>query len=278
MSKRPSIISGLVRTLRPTALAPMDSRQVELFPLTTSVEIPAADLSADAWGWVEASDLHDYIVKTDERGGPGIRASEWIGTHLAEELNMPCPTAKVIELNNGTLCFGSRKICGIADLAITAQILTSTTLGSGAASIPGLQSLLSALYVADMFLLNVDRHDENYLSVDDRGTRRFYAIDFGRSLFWHPNGLFGFPLVTQPTRTTFKRIVARHGFDMGAANAMLDRLASLGSEKLRAALSTMPDSWLETTRRVEFIGWWEGDERQRRVAALREGLSNGTLL
>ncbi|MGX9116414.1 HipA family kinase [Mesorhizobium sp. BHbsci] len=233
--------------------------------------------TADAWGRVEASDSHVYLVKTDERGGKAIRASEWVGTRLAEELNMPCPTPKVIRLSDGQLCFGSRIISGIADVARTSQILTSATVGLGATPIPGLQGLLSALYTFDMFINNVDRHDENYLSVEDRGTRRFYAIDFGRSLFWHDR-LDGFPAPTQLTRITFKKIVQRHGFDLAAANAMIDRLAGIGSEKISAAFSSMPDSWLEQAARLEFTNWWENGERQRRLDALRKGLSDASLI
>lgn len=252
-------------------------RQAELLPLTTLTEMPDTTGTADAWGRVEASDSQLYLVKTDERGGKGIRASEWVGTHLAEELNMPCPTPKIIQLADGKLCFGSRIISGIADAAKTSQILTSVTAGLGAIPIPGLQALLSALYAFDMFINNVDRHDENYLSVDDRGTRRFFAIDFGRSLFWHGR-LETFPLPTQLTRITFRKIVQRHGFDLAAANAMIDRLAEIGSEKISAAFSSMPESWLEQAARVEFTNWWENGERQRRLEALRKGLSDASLI
>lgn len=278
MSRGSSAKPVSVAVIRPGLLPFMPvERQVELFPLTTLIEMPDTTGTADAWGRVEASDSHLYLVKTDERGGKAIRASEWVGTRLAEELNMPCPTPKIIQLSDGRLCFGSRIISGIADVAKTSQILTSVTVGTGVTPILGLQALLSALYAFDMFTNNVDRHDENYLSIEDRGTRRFYAIDFGRSLFWHGK-LDNFPTATQLTRITFKKIVQRHGYDPAAANAMLDRLAEIGSDKISAAFSSMPDSWLEQAARVEFTSWWENGERQRRIDALRKGLSDASLI
>lgn len=278
MSRGSSAKLASVAVIRPglLPLIPVE-RQAELFPLTALTEMPDTSGTADAWGYVEASDSHLYLVKTDDRGGKAIRASEWVGTRLAEELNMPCPTPKIIQLSDGQLCFGSRIISGISDAAKTSQILSSVTIGTGAAPIPGLQALLSALYAFDMFTNNVDRHDENYLSIEDRGTRRFYAIDFGRSLFWHGR-LETFPEPTQQTRITFRKIVQRHGFDLAAANAMLDRLAEIGSEKVTAALSSMPDSWLEQAARLEFTNWWENGERQRRLDALRKGLSDASLI
>lgn len=251
--------------------------QPDLFPLRTQIEYTNSTTTADAICRVQAADSHDYIVKSDDRGGQGVCASEWLGTHLAEELNMPCPTPKVVQMNDGELCFGSRIITGTADNAVTTAILTSVSVGTGAGPILGLSALLSALYAFDMFIHNVDRHDQNYLSVDDRGTRRFYAIDFGRSLFWN-GSLSGFPTAPQPTVTTFRQIVVRHGFDLAAALAVVERLSELGVAKIEAAFSTMPASWLDQTKRREFISWWKDNGRHERLQKLREGLTNGTLL
>lgn len=277
MSRGSAGKQGLVVTIRPAVL-PIHSveRQADLFPLTTQIEFPDVTGTADAWGRVEASDSHIYVVKTDERG-LWVRASEWVGTRLAEEMNMPCPTPKIIQLSDGQLGFGSRVITGTSDAAKTTQILTSVTVGTGVTPIPGLKALLSSLFAFDMFINNIDRHDENYLSVDDRGTRRFYAIDFGRSLFWG-GALTTFPHANHMTRRTFRNIVQRHGFDPTAANSMLDRLGEIGSVKIEAAFSSMPDSWLEKAARQEFTDWWENGGRHTRLDALRKGLADGSLI
>jgi hypothetical protein len=277
MTRGPINQGAVVAIARPDLLLPIhEGRQVELFPLDTIVEFPDCTGTADAWGRVQASDTHMYLVKTDERG-KYVRASEWVGTRLAEELNMPCPTPKIVQLSDGQIGFGSRIVSGIADAIVTSQILTSVTVGTGAAPIPGLRSLLSALFAYDMFTNNVDRHDENYVSVDDSGTRRFFAIDFGRSLFWGGK-LTGFPSSHHPTRATFKQISGRHGFDMPAAIAMINRLGAVAPELIMSIMSTMPREWLEQTARDEFVDWWKGDERQERLNKLREGLEDGSLL
>ena len=86
-----------------------DGVQLELFPLGTLIEKPNTTGTADAWGEVEATDTHNYIVKTDNCGAH-VRASEWIGTHIAELLLMPCATPKIIRMQTGELFFGSRMI------------------------------------------------------------------------------------------------------------------------------------------------------------------------
>lgn len=278
MSKGLPARTGQIIAIRPAVL-PVGSidRQEELFALQARVELPDVGNTADAWGRVEASDSHSYLVKTDDRGGPGIRASEWVATRLAEELNMACPTPKIIQLSDGQLGFGSRIIGGLADAAITTQILTSATIGTGTNNYPGLQALLSSLYAFDMFVNNVDRHDENYISIDDRGTRRFYIIDFGRSLFWNWP-IASFPMASQPTRITFKKIVRRHGFDAGAAYAMLDRIANVRTSNVNAIVSAMPESWLDRATRDQFTVWWDNGGKLERIAALREGIADGSLI
>lgn len=278
MTNRPPAKALPVATIRPAVLSVRrGERQDELFPLTTVIEMPDHGSTADVWGKVQAVDTQIYLVKTDERGAGPIRASEWVGTLLAEEMNMPCATPKVIRLSDGQLGFGSRWIGSVADAAITSQILTCTTVGTGTKPVPGLAALLSALFAFDMFINNVDRHDENYISVDHNGTRRFYAIDFGRSLFWRPD-MDEFPLPSQPTRVTFRRIAQRHGLDKSAALAMVDRLSGLGPRLISSILSSMPVEWLDRAKRETFLDWWQSEARQQRLERLRVGLIDGTLL
>jgi hypothetical protein len=133
---------------------------------------------------VEADDGFRYYIKGDAHGRR-VRASEWITTHIAEEVHIGAPPPMVIELQNGDIVFGSRRIAGVADAAITTAFLTATTLSNADDAPRALLQLLSAIYALDMFVFNDDRHLGNYLSVDDNGTRRLYTFDFSRALFWH---------------------------------------------------------------------------------------------
>jgi hypothetical protein len=87
-----------------------------------------------------------------------------------------------------------------------------------------------------------------------------------------------FPQPTQHTRSTFRCIVQRHGFDLAAANSVLERLSEIGSVKIESAFSTMPESWLENETRREFIEWWRNGGRHARIDALRRGIADGSLI
>lgn len=249
--------------------------QGELFPLATILEAPN-EQTADAWGEVIAEDGHRYTVKAD-KGGQFVRAAEWIFTHIAERLNISCATPKIIKLNDGRMLFGSRHLSGTADAVTTAEILTSLTLGSSGTQIPGLQSLLSGVYALDMFANNVDRHEGNYLSVDTYGTRRFSVIDFGRSLIigGDPEA---FPDSFHNTVSTGRKIRQRHGFDLSAGNAILDRLLDLAPAFIKEKMDAMPDGWLTESDKNQFLDWWSSSRRPAKIERLRKGLIDGTRL
>jgi hypothetical protein len=256
---------------------PVAARQAELFPLSTLVELPGVMNGADVWGSVIASDGQRYVAKAD-RGREPVRASEWLGTHLAEAVNIACATPKVIQLQDGELAFGSRAISGAHDAPVTSAILTTQTAGPQGNAVPGLPGFLSSVYAFDMFTRNIDRHDQNYISFDDSGNRRFVPIDFSRSLVWHDNGLTGFPLATQRTRRTFAILRQLHGFDLSAARATLERLAGVTTAQIASIMKLMPAEWLSQERCAAFLTWWDPPARQERLAALRTGFEDGTLL
>jgi hypothetical protein len=157
--------------------------QLQMFPRKALIQFPRSQRSADSMGEVEADDTFRYYIKGDAGGKP-VRASEWLGTQIAEAIGLAAPTPTIIELPDGTTVFGSRRIAGVADATVTTAFLTTPTLSNASAPVAGLQALLSKIYAYDMFCHNDDRHFGNYLSVDDRGRRRLYTYDFSRALFW----------------------------------------------------------------------------------------------
>jgi hypothetical protein len=183
----------------------------------------------------------------------------------------------VIELQNGDIVFGSRRIAGVADAAITTAFLTTTTLSNADGAPRVLQELLSAIYALDMFVFNDDRHLGNYLSVDDNGTRRLYTFDFSRALFWHwpwPS----FPPPNCNTRRWGSLLRRLHGFDAHAATVILDRMERLATARLQGFIASMPPDWLPASVRVEFVDWWSNGGRTARLEALRTGIASGELL
>ncbi|MBB3565985.1 HipA family kinase [Rhizobium sp. BK491] len=249
--------------------------QGDFFALRSVVEYPGYYPTGDAWGRVRATDTHDYVVK-GTKGGPHVPACELIATKLAETVNIPCPTAKIIELANGDLVFGSRVISGLADQLQTTTLLTTPTLDRPEARIAGMASLLSEVYAFDMLINNVDRHDQNYLSIDDNGTRRFYLIDFGRSLFWSEDA-FAFPQDVHHTIRVGRRLRALHGFDLVSALAMLDKLATVTTQSVLQIVRNIPDEWLSPSNKQAFMNqWWP--KWHERIQRLRKGFKDGSLL
>ena len=157
--------------------------QLQLFLRKALIEYPPSKLTADCLGMVDADDGGRYYVKGDAHGRP-VRASEWLGTHLAEAVGIQSPAPVAIQLANGSVVFGSRRIAGVADDLLTRTYLMTPSASNAAMPIAGLASILSKIYALDMFLHNDDRHFGNYLSIDDNGVRRLYTFDFSRAVFW----------------------------------------------------------------------------------------------
>lgn len=163
---------------------PSASRQLELMmlPLPALAEFPPREHSADAIGEVEAADGHRYHVKGDQ-AGKAVCASEWLCTKIAEEVGIAGPPPALIKMLDGRLVFGSRRISGVSDQITTATFLTTPSQENIQPAVAGLRRIISNIYTFDLFMQNVDRHFGNYLSVEDSGSRRIYAMDYSRALF-----------------------------------------------------------------------------------------------
>ena len=107
----------------------MPALQFTFFPTKTRIEYPKIKPTADALGEVEGEDGHRYYVKADTPPHQ-TRASEWLSTHLAEAVGISAPTPAIIELQNGALVFGSRRVSGVADDVTTHSILTTPSIGN----------------------------------------------------------------------------------------------------------------------------------------------------
>jgi hypothetical protein len=230
-------------------------QQMTMFARKAVVEYPSLGNSADSLGEVEAEDRHRYYVKDDVEGR-SVRASEWISTQLSEAVIIAAPPQSIIELFNGKLVFGSRRIAGVADAVVTTSYLTSpTTSNSDLGTSTGLKSILSSIYTFDMFINNVDRHFGNYLSVDDNGTRRLYAFDYSRALFWNwPWN--DFPDVKENTRVCGSILRSLHGFDEKSSLNTLDRIEGITQDTIKGFVNSMPQDWISSSPTAYFINWW----------------------
>jgi hypothetical protein len=251
-------------------------RQSRLFIRKAIIEYPQRGQTADSLGEAEADDGLRYYIKGDAHERL-VRASEWLSTHISEAVGIAAPAPAAIELIDGSIVFGSRRIVGCAMQVTTMAYLTTPTLTNKGIPATGLSAILSSIYVLDMFIHNDDRHLGNYLSVDDEGTRRLYAFDFSRALFWAWPWQ-GFPQTSENTRIYGQILRFSHGFDVKSAFLTLDRLSALAPDTIEGFINTMPSNWLPPAIRADFVGWWASNARDARIVAIRAGITNGTLL
>lgn len=246
------------------------------FPRKAVVEYGKSKNTADYLGEADADDGHRYFLKGDTNGS-AVRASEWVGTFLAETVGIAAPHGTVIERLDGSLVFGSRKIVGVADEVITRTYLGTPSLSNVASPVLGLTTILSSIYALDLFIFNDDRHFGNYLSVDDNGVRRFYAFDFSRSMFWRwPwNGV---PEIDRNTRIMGRVLRICHGFDLAAAKSVLDRLEAISPQQIEAELKRFPECWMSNQLKDQFTTWWNSPARKIRVDEIKKGVEDGTCL
>ena len=248
------------------AVAGLEPRQIPMFARKAVIEYPKITQSADASGEVEADDGHRYVTKPDSAFGHRIRASEWICTHIAEQVHIGAPTPMVIERSDGTTEFGSRIISGVADNATTQAFLTTQSEGNLETGVKGVRRIFSGIFALDMFLFNDDRHFGNYLSVDVSGVRRMYAFDFSRALFFNWP-LDGFPAKKSEThygthtRNYGATLMDLHGFDFDEAYAVIDRLEKISLGYLKGVVSQIPSDWLSQEETEQFFAWWDSSAR-----------------
>lgn len=247
-----------------------------MFPLKAVNEFPAREHTADSAQEIEAADGFLYHVKCDPVDR-AVCASEWLCTKIAEEVGIAGPTPALIQMMDGRLAFGSRRISGVADKAVTTTFLLTPSRSNHEAPVAGLSRLLSNIYAFDMFVHNVDRHFGNYISTEDSGARRLYAMDYSQALFW-AWPFNGFPAPHENTRQCGVILRQRHGFDTTAAVGVLDQLKVLAPAVIEGFINRMPPAWMGVKLRSEFMSWWSNGGRSSRIDELREGLGNGRLL
>lgn len=246
------------------------------FPINSILELPPSEEGADILAEAHCDDTHRYYVKSNEVS-PRLAASELVAAQLAELVNLPVPTPKIVRLKSGLLVFGSRQIATIGDKVDTAAILTSMSLLPSGFPIAGLKRVLAEAYAFDLFINNTDRHEKNFICCKHDGLYRLYLIDHARALFSRGYDIFP-PDKGYGTIFTARGIRERHGFDLGAALALVGKLEKLAPESITRIIDSIPDEWLPSNEKEQFVSWWTNGGRAAKIDRLRDGLCNGSLL
>ena len=257
-------------------LTPFELGQNELLPLRTKIESPRAYPTADAWGEVLAEDGHSYVIKSNLRA-KDVPASEIIGSCLATNLDVPCPIWRIIELQTGEICFGSRKIGGIASAVETEDYLRNSPSNLVNSLVTGASRALSSMYALDLFIGNVDRHFGNYVITYLDGKKILYSIDMGRALLWNDNYL-AIPERGTNTRERFFEWSPAHAFDVASIFAMLDKIEKLESRLMTDILGRVPSDLLPAVDKKNAILHWWNVGRFEKIELIRKGIDDGSLL
>ena len=220
-----------------------------------------------------------YYCKRDSDGRP-IRATEWFCTSLASHLGIPVPDfATVLNPMNGEILFGSKGQWGTASEFEVQAFLMERRSSDRAISPdpPWLSSYLAKLYIFDLFVGNPDRQPRNFLLVQASGYRRLLAYDFASADL---KNLSNRTLVIAETQTVFVGRVLRelHGFDRNGAEEMIDWIAAVPASKIESILSEMPEDWLSDRDKGAICDSWVDGAVGDRLAALRRGLSDASIL
>ena len=259
--------------------SPLTTGQRELFPLTLSGILPDCPLGQhlELVGNV-GSDR--YYCKRDSNGTP-IRATEWFYTSLAGHLNIPVPDFAPIQnpINNEIL-FGSKHQWNTADQVAVSTFLTTPqisdpVIGSNSA---WLRAYLARLYVFDIFIANPDRQFVNFLLVPAGGGRRLLAFDFA-SADLKTLSSRNFQVADTQTLLVGRRLRRLHGgFDLQSAYEMLDWIAGLSASWVENTIESMPNGWLDEVEKGRICDQWSNGGTNDRIAALRSGLRDESLL
>lgn len=275
--RRPQLLQGWTDPAsfrgEPPAVSP---EQLALFPRTSALELSFDTSSKDLFQFVEADNGRKYYLKVD-RGDKPLRANEYLGYSLAALVGVGTPRFDFIQTFDGDIAFGSESVAGVADKVETELYLHFSCCNEVGMPLNGLQARLSAIHALDLFIVNIDRHLNNFLVVGQEPDKQLLALDFARSGFWRWPWR-GFLQPGDTSLMVWRGLRERHGFDLSAALMVVDRLGLIRHPQIEAMLNRMPTHWLSASLRSEFLAYCRDGGWTARVAALREGLENGAIV
>jgi hypothetical protein len=269
----PSIVDG-VRSA--PGVSHLGAVQPSLFPKRVSTTYPHQVRGADISFVCETSEGGTYYCK-DDRNGRAVRLTDWIGTRLAKHLGIATAQCEVIENNAGETYFGSLQHRSTV-LAFTADdFLRRPQRGELGQPLTWLGRHLSQLHAVDLFLHNPDRDFSNFVLEREGNSLRLCAIDFAASEL-SALGTCRFPIAHTRTILVGKLLRHTHGFFEESALEMVDRIAAVPATVVAGFFAEIPADWSTEAQREGICGGWQNDQMQERLAALRAGLKDGSLL
>lgn len=219
-------------------------------------------------------DAGTFVIKKDNVHA-ALPHCEWFCSSLALASGVPQVPFSIVHHPDGNYWFGSQWMNGKTKdwWNLAAQ---------GSIDFTALADDLSRIYAFDLFIHNVDRHANNFMVVPEGNGHRVYSFDYSRS--WIVNG--GFPpanLMTDPAVATISvknwlKLNFGNYVNINAAVEVLDRIEAMDTAGVQRIISTHPKEWLTQQEEDAIINWWNNGMASARVAAIKTGLNDGTLL
>lgn len=249
--------------------------QLGLFPKRISTVYPGKPNGADIVFMGEAAEGGTYFCKADQSGRL-VRLTEWLCTRIAAHLGIATADCAVMELDGETF-FGSKNHHSTAAHFATNDFLRrpqKNELGQ-ISDWPG--RYFSGLYAVDMLLSNQDRDFTNFVMYREGSGYRVCAIDFAAAQLADLTSA-RFPVASSRTVLVGRILRTLHGFFEDSALEMIDRAAAVPRDVVAGFLAEIPADWANATQKEGVCDAWSGRGFGERLAALRSGLKDGTLL
>lgn len=260
--------------------------QQTLFPLRRkAVWLQPANLgTADCKMICGCDDSCEYAIK-DKSKNEMTPHAEWFCTHLADLVGIAGPVCQLIDMQDGTIAFGSRWHDG----ALPSRANPSITpwwqrVKTNAIPLSGIRSTLSRIYAFDHFVHNTDRHAGNFLVLPQRAGHAVLAYDYSRA--W---AIYGWPLpalpfnTASPTEQTVRlqrSLRALYGdyIDRTETRKLLETLAQVPVSKVEKIIGEQPDDWMNDAQKNAILAWWSSSAMTARLDGIATGIENGTYL
>jgi hypothetical protein len=243
---------------------------LQLVPVRVKISWNPSSSTASRPRFATCDDGLDYCIKHDEGGAP-VRANEWVCTGLASAAGIAVPAFSVVEDLDRKLLFGSQ-IFG-EDTNDNLAFFQSGSLDSDHLA------QVWKTFAFDLFVKNEDRHVNNYKIYKQNRRDRIISFDWGTALFCHwPNMDLPLPHTCNTILNIRGIATAYGGLRTDVANEVLDRLDSIEGSAIVSTIRQLPRGWLDSKRGGTFTKWFGTRPRRERIAAIREGLRNGSYL
>ena len=206
------------------------------------------------------------------------RMREAFFSQLASEVNLAPPDFRIVEdEETGETFFGSRQMPSTAADFERIRFLRTERKDELGRHLPFPSRWFSQLYAFDLFIGNGDRSAANIIGISEGRTMALRPTDFSAGEL-AVCGLTDFPHGKSETVQVARTLRTVHSFFADSAIQMLDQLKAVPASVVQTFFEAIPSEWIDVGERERIREIWSGSQLDKRLEALRAGLSDGRLL